>query len=153
MESSAIRKGKNMTMRVLFNQGVGSGGIEPSSRVTERQATVPRRKILIVESHPQLRGTLVDYFERYYDVVTAVSGQDGLNKFNECSPGAVIMDPILLGQDGEKLMIEIRKLNPNVPIIVHTLIPENVRDKNVVVVQKGKPGLLLQEIKRALGET
>ncbi|MFH1459422.1 MAG: response regulator [Candidatus Omnitrophota bacterium] len=58
------------------------------------------KKILIVEDSPTILRILEDNFEKEYDVLTAATGEEALEKAKAEAPIVVILDTILPGIDG-----------------------------------------------------
>jgi DNA-binding NtrC family response regulator len=78
-------------------------------------------RILIVEDEEGLRRNLAGFFEDDgFDVITASSGEDGINKMTAIQPDAAIVDIRLPGMDGEDFIIKAHELNPDMRFIVYT---------------------------------
>jgi len=83
--------------------------------------------ILVVEDHPDSLEVLSIQLKCLgYEVIEAVSGQEGIEKAAKCLPQAVIMDlglPDMNGIEATKRL----KQNPrtaHIPVIAHTAWPE-----------------------------
>lgn len=78
------------------------------------------KTVLVVEDDLDLIGIYKEILELHqYDVVTAVNGEEGVEKFKQTQPSLVIMDgdmPILDGYEAFKQIKEIDK-NANVVIV------------------------------------
>jgi two-component system response regulator AtoC len=78
-------------------------------------------KILVVDDDVSISETLELYLtEEGYDVVTAHTGTDGLNKFVQYSPDVVILDIRLPDIDGFTVLEDLREENENVKVIMIT---------------------------------
>ncbi len=65
-------------------------------------------KMLIVEDNDSLREMLVGIFEPFYDVVTAVDGEDGLEKVKSEFPNIVLSDVLMPKMSGTELCKRIK---------------------------------------------
>ncbi|MGV3510131.1 MAG: response regulator transcription factor [Sphingobacteriaceae bacterium] len=83
---------------------------------------IKKQKVLLVEDDPNLGLLLQDYLQLKgkYDVTLATDGNEGLKSFMSEDPDICILDVMMPKKDGFTLGKEIRKVNPNVPIIFAT---------------------------------
>jgi DNA-binding response OmpR family regulator len=81
-----------------------------------------RKKILLVEDDPNLGLILQDYLQLKgkYDVLLARDGEEGFKAFTDHRFDICILDVMMPKKDGFTLGKEIRKVNPNVPLIFAT---------------------------------
>ncbi len=102
--------------------------------------------ILLVDDDPHVLSMLEDLFEEDYKIISARSGMEAVEKVRS-NPGvaAVVLDIKMAGMDGIKAMEEIRRIQPEARIILHTAYPgeydeaEIDRDeKPFEYIQKGK---------------
>jgi two-component system, NtrC family, response regulator AtoC len=78
-------------------------------------------KILVIDDDRSICETLELYLtEEGYDVVTAATGTEGLNKFVETSPDVVILDIRLPDVDGFTVLEDLREDDENVKVIMIT---------------------------------
>jgi DNA-binding response OmpR family regulator len=79
-------------------------------------------KILLVEDDPNLGALLQDYLQLKgkFEVVLCKDGDEGLSAFTQNDYDLLILDVMMPKKDGFTLGKEIRKINPNVPIIFAT---------------------------------
>jgi len=78
-------------------------------------------KILVIDDDRSICETLELYLiEEGYEVVTAATGTDGLNKFVEISPDVVILDIRLPDVDGFTILEDLREEDENVKVIMIT---------------------------------
>lgn len=77
-------------------------------------------RILLVDDEPTLLALLRRYLERGgHEVALCESAEDALQKFQESGPFALILaDLTLPGMNGEELIAELRKSQPNLPAIL-----------------------------------
>ena len=113
------------------------------------------RKILCVDDEPNvlaLRKVLLG--AAGYDVLVAEDGKLGLNAFREHAVDAAVLDYKMPGMMGDELGREMRKLRPNVPLLLVTAyldLPAHCVVMFDAVITKGESPLrLLQEIELAL---
>ncbi|WP_129716903.1 response regulator transcription factor [Pedobacter sp. SYP-B3415] len=80
------------------------------------------KKILLVEDDPNLGLLLQDYLQLKgkFDVVLATDGDEGLKAFTRQDYDLCILDVMMPKKDGFTLGKEIRKINPDIPIIFAT---------------------------------
>ena len=75
-------------------------------------------KILIIDDEAPIRKMLKKLLERNeYEVLEAVNGNQGIKLFNEQDPDLIISDLIMPEKEGLETIRELKKLNPDVPII------------------------------------
>ena len=78
-------------------------------------------KILVIDDDVSISETLELYLtEEGYDVVTANTGTEGLNRFVKHSPDVVILDIRLPDIDGFTVLEDLREENENVKVIMIT---------------------------------
>ncbi|MBD3298410.1 MAG: response regulator [candidate division Zixibacteria bacterium] len=81
--------------------------------------------ILIVDDELVIRSLLSEMLsEEGFTVATASDGQSGLEMMNDGQVDLVISDVHMPVMDGSKLVTELRKLNPDLPVIVMNSIPD-----------------------------
>lgn len=80
------------------------------------------KKILLVEDDPNLGLLLQDYLQLKgkFDVVLCTDGEQGLLAFTKGTFDLLILDVMMPKKDGFTLGKDVRKINPNVPIIFAT---------------------------------
>jgi len=75
--------------------------------------------ILIVEDGEDIRNIMFTTFNKLFkNVTTAVDGEDGLAKFKEHKPDIIISDIRMPNMSGNEMIEQIKKLDPNMPIVV-----------------------------------
>ncbi len=78
-------------------------------------------KILLVEDETDLTLIISDTLNAQgYDVVTAVNGADGLNRYMTGGADIVIADVMMPKMDGFSMAKEIRRISPTVPLLFLT---------------------------------
>lgn len=82
-------------------------------------------KILYVEDEFEAREALGKYLKRRFGkIFTAVDGLDGLDLFKEQSPDLVIVDLYMPKMDGLEMIKEIKKISPEVHVIVTSAVDD-----------------------------
>ena len=99
--------------------------------------------ILIVDDDPTMLKTLKDIFGLdKYTVETALSGIEALEKFNKSEFSCVLIDIKMPGMNGVELFQEIKKKQPQIPVILMTayatdrLVLEGMREGALVTLTK-----------------
>ncbi|MCD4757136.1 MAG: response regulator transcription factor [Arcobacteraceae bacterium] len=90
-------------------------------------------KVLLVEDEEKLasllKSSIGDYF---YSFSIANDGKDGLDKFTKVLPDIVISDIMMPKLDGLQMAQKIKKINPNVPIIILSAFSEKEKLLNAI---------------------
>lgn len=74
--------------------------------------------VLIIDDDPGIRKVLHRVLEKQgIDVIEAENGDDGVARFREKCPDAVVIDVIMPEKDGLTAIREIKKLNPEAKVI------------------------------------
>lgn len=80
-----------------------------------------RFKILVIDDEPILRDSLaVALTQQGYEVMTAHTGEEGLERFREGSPDLVLLDHWLPGMNGDEVLQKIKEQDPEIPIVMMT---------------------------------
>jgi two-component system nitrogen regulation response regulator NtrX len=75
--------------------------------------------VLIVDDEEGIRETLSGIFQdEGYNVISAGSGEEALKILKEQSPDLVLLDVWLPGIDGVETLQEIKKTNPELPVVI-----------------------------------
>jgi two-component system, NtrC family, nitrogen regulation response regulator NtrX len=75
--------------------------------------------VLIVDDEEGIRETLSGIFQdEGYNVITAGSGEEALKILKEQSPDLALLDVWLPGIDGVETLQEIKKTNPELPVVI-----------------------------------
>ena len=78
-------------------------------------------KILVIDDEPILRESLdVALKTSGYDVLTARTGEEGLERFKKESPDLVLLDHWLPGINGDEVLRKIKEGDTEIPIIIMT---------------------------------
>jgi DNA-binding response OmpR family regulator len=77
-------------------------------------------KVLMVDDEAQFRATTNKILTRRgFDTILAESGEEALTQLSE-NPDVIILDIKMPGMDGHETLLEIRKIKPDVPVIMLT---------------------------------
>ena len=79
-----------------------------------------RFKILVIDDEPILRDSLEMALTSGYEVMTARTGEEGLELFRRENPDLVLLDHWLPGINGDEVLRRIREENPEIPVIIMT---------------------------------
>jgi two-component system response regulator AtoC len=80
-----------------------------------------RYKILVIDDEPILRDSLeVALKTSGYEVLTARTGEEGLEQFRKENPDLILLDHWLPGINGDEVLRRIKEEKPEIPIIIMT---------------------------------
>jgi len=80
-----------------------------------------RFKILVIDDEPVLRDSLeVALKTSGYEVLTARTGEEGLERFKKENPDLVLLDHWLPGINGDEVLRRIKEEDPEIPVIIMT---------------------------------
>lgn len=80
-------------------------------------------RILVVDDEIKVCAILKEYLSlKGYETHTALSGEEALEKVKEVKPHIVLLDIIMPGMGGIKTLQEIKKIEPNIGVIMITAI-------------------------------
>ena len=82
-------------------------------------------KLLVVDDEPSVRHIFSRTFEKSdVELLTASSGQEGVELLTEQQPDAVILDVMLPDKSGLEVLKDIQAADSTVPVIFITASPE-----------------------------
>ncbi|MFH0781590.1 MAG: response regulator [Pseudomonadota bacterium] len=116
------------------------------------------KKLLLVDDEEAIQMVYREEFEDDgYEVISALNGQSGLEKFKEESPDLVILDIQMPGINGVEVLRQMKMLNPRVPVILSSAYQEFKRDLGTwasddYVVKSGNLDDLKSTVRRLLKE-
>ena len=77
-------------------------------------------KVLMVDDEAQFRATTNKILTRRgFDTIMAESGEEALTQLSK-NPDVIILDIKMPGMDGHETLLEIRKVKPDIPVIMLT---------------------------------
>lgn len=89
-----------------------------------------KKKILIVDDEVDFLNIIKMRLEKNkYDVITAVNGREALEKLENDSPDAVLLDILMPKLDGLQTLKKIRKKNKDLPVYIITAFSNEERFK------------------------
>ena len=87
------------------------------------------KKILLVDDEEGIQMLYREELEdEGYEVVSAYTGEEGLQKFNEESPDLVILDIQMPGMNGIETLRQMKMVNPKLPVILSSAYNEYKQD-------------------------
>ena len=113
-----------------------------------------REKILVVDDEPAILFTLRRILEHAgFEVHTAENGLEGLSQFRRGPWDLVTLDRSMPGMNGEEVAAEMRRLVPNVPLILITGFPNAILQPglfNAILAKPFRSAELLERIAQVL---
>ncbi len=86
-------------------------------------------KILLVDDEESIQIVYREEFEdEGYQVISALDGTSGLDKFKTEQPDLVILDIQMPGMNGVEVLRQMKMLKPSVPVILSSAYQEFKRD-------------------------
>ncbi len=116
------------------------------------------KKILLVDDEDSIQIVYREEFEdEGYQVISALDGATGLEKFKEENPDLVILDILMPGINGVEVLRQMKMLRPTVPVILSSAYQEFKRDlgtwaSDEYVVKSGNLDELKKTVRTLLGE-
>ncbi len=84
-----------------------------------------RKKILIVDDDPGIRNSLSAFLSRSgFEVVTAVDGEQGLERLRNSNPDLLVLDVLMPRLDGRETLRTVRRAGNWIPVILLTQVGE-----------------------------
>ncbi len=88
-----------------------------------------KRKILVVDDEDSIHLLYKEELEEEgYQVISAMTGEEGLKLFKEEEPDLVILDINMPGMDGIEVLRQMKQMKPDVPVILSSAYPEYKQD-------------------------
>jgi DNA-binding response OmpR family regulator len=113
-----------------------------------------RAKILVVDDEPAILFTLKRILEYAgFEVHTAEDGAEGLSRFRQGSWDLVTLDRSMPRMNGEEVATEIKRIAPNVPLILITGFPNAILQPglfNAILAKPFRSAELLERIAQVL---
>lgn len=90
------------------------------SPYTPEGSNIPH-KVLIVDDEPGIRECLTEVLRgEGLDPLEAPSGTQAIDIFERERPAGILLDLVMPGMDGVETMEKLKKLDPDIPIIIIT---------------------------------
>jgi DNA-binding response OmpR family regulator len=115
-------------------------------------------KLLLVDDEEAIQMVYREEFEGDgYQVISALDGQSGLEKFKNENPDLVILDIQMPGMNGVEVLRQMKMINPLVPVILSSAYQEFKRDlgtwaSDEYVVKSGNLDDLKETVRRLLNK-
>ncbi|PHR29022.1 MAG: two-component system response regulator [Desulfotalea sp.] len=115
------------------------------------------KKILLVDDEPSIQIVYREEFEdEGYQVLSALSGEEGLKKFEFEQPDIVILDILMSGMNGIEVLRQMKMQRADIPVILSSAFQEFQRDisswaSEEYIVKSGNLDGLKKAVKRLLG--
>lgn len=77
-------------------------------------------KVLVVDDEVEILNILTKYLKDDYEILTASSGQEGIDVFEREKPPVIITDIKMPGMDGIELMRRVKAMDGDAEVIVIT---------------------------------
>jgi len=91
------------------------------------------KTILVVDDDPNIRLLLRDdLWERGYNVITAVDGEEAIISFTEEYVDLVVLDIRMPKLNGVEVLNMIRTANTDVPVILYTANPDDISNGSLL---------------------
>lgn len=109
-------------------------------------------KVLVVDDDEDIRILVTKWLEDTYEVDTAVDGTDCLKKIGKKKYDLILLDVMMPGPTGGKLINKIMKKDPEARIVYLTAVemfkptPEQERKGQVPVLEEAVKGYLLKPV-------
>ncbi len=111
-------EGRGTSVAVFFPLEKGTRAPAPAKVVVPAS---PMLRILVVEDEPLVREVIGVYLsEDHHEVTLAENGRIGLEKFRAAEFDLVMTDRSMPEMNGDALAVEIKKLNPDQPVLLLT---------------------------------
>lgn len=116
------------------------------------------KKILLVDDETSIQIVYREEFEdEGYEVISAVNGEEGLEKFKEEEPDIVILDIHMPGMNGIEVLRQMKMMHPETPVILSSAYQEFQRDisswaSEEYIVKSGNLDGLKEAVQRLLNE-
>lgn len=105
------------------------------------RATVPPRPVILCvddsESHLWLQAKLLE--KNGFSVLTARTASNALQWMSQAAVSLVLCDHMLVGVAGTELAAKLKKLSPNVPVVLYSGAPPPTMQNVDCFILKGEP--------------
>jgi DNA-binding NarL/FixJ family response regulator len=105
------------------------------NRLYQEEVQTMQATCLIVDDHDDLRKTILDWLEFTFPEVNfigSVSGEEAVTLARQLNPLVILMDVGLPGISGIEATRQIKKLNPDTFVIMHTIYDDQAHYTDAV---------------------
>jgi len=115
-------------------------------KVSELRSYTKKLKLLYVEDNEETRNSTLLMLERFFDeIIVAIDGKDGFEKFNKCNPDVIFTDINMPNLNGLQMIDKIKSaINKKIPILVFSAHDES--DYLLKAIKSGVDGYLIKPI-------
>lgn len=90
-------------------------------------------KILVVDDEVEACNVLKEFLSsKGYEVFTALDGPTALEKVQKVKPHIVLLDMIMPGMGGIDVLQEIKKLDPDISVVMVTVVADQEKAKKTI---------------------
>ena len=90
-------------------------------------------KILVVDDEVEACNVLKEFLSsKGYEVFTALDGPTALEKVQKVKPHIVLLDIIMPGMGGIDVLKEIKKLDPDISVVMVTVVADQEKAKKTI---------------------
>jgi CheY-like chemotaxis protein len=113
------------------------------SNLAKAKKMQAKSRVLVVDDEPDfLKMIKVRLEANNYEVITASNGKEAIEKFKSEKPAMVLLDIIMPGLDGIKVLESIRKMNKKIPVFIVTAFSGKERFR--LANQLGASGIIIK---------
>jgi two-component system, OmpR family, response regulator VanR len=115
-------------------------------KVSKLKSYTKKLKLLYVEDNEETRASTLLMLERFFDeIILAVDGKDGLEKFNIYNPDAIFTDINMPNLDGLQMIDKIKSsVHKKIPILVFSAHDES--DYLLKAIKSGVDGYMIKPV-------
>jgi two-component system sporulation sensor kinase A len=118
----------------------GAVAAEPSNESSSNSPATIKKRVLVVDDDDRILQFLSFFLrEDGYEVGVAFDGPEGLQEFQRQSWDLVITDRLMRVMDGVEMTEAIKRINPDVPVILIQGTPDAWTDRELFAAVLAKP--------------
>jgi len=131
-----------------------------TAKKTSSPGRNPKKRVLLVDDHPMMRGGLAQVINQQMDLVVCCEAGDAneaMERIASSKPDLAVVDISLEGKSGLELIKDLHALHPELPILVMSMHDESLYAERVLragargyVMKKAGGEVVLQAIRQVL---
>jgi DNA-binding NarL/FixJ family response regulator len=131
-----------------------------TAKKTSSPGRNPKKRVLLVDDHPMMRGGLAQVINQQMDLVVcceAGNANEAMERIASSKPNLAVVDISLEGKSGLELIKDLQALHPELPILVMSMHDESLYAERVLragargyVMKKAGGEVVLQAIRQVL---